>query len=226
MQGTTFHTLVALVAFVGVLLLLTRGGLALRSRRRSRLPRRLEWENMAADDLPSDAREPLAFLTDKLSSMGFQAADLPAFVPSPTRRHRLMLVPFVHPEEHAYFLMGIEAGLTPKTQLVLHIVSPLAEDRRVETSTLAVLEELPTPAGVHAQIVLDADSVSEIWARHRRALADHRRQDRLPASAEEWRVQTARAYQGWVQSAVRAQRLQLDTDQDAYRVRARPKSTF
>ena len=226
--GTTYG-LVAVVAALGILALALwgRGPTRLLTGRRGRVPRQLELKDIPSDDIPADAREPLAYLTEKLTDLGFEIADLPARVPALQRfGHRLIVVPFVHLAERAYFLMGIEAGIHPSTQLVLHIITPLEGQQRVETSTLVALSSLRAPAKVHAQVVLDAESVEEIWSRHRRALTEHRRDERLEVTPAAWRDAAYQAYEGWVQSAVRAQRLQLEADGQMYRVRGRARSVL
>jgi len=223
------YAVVALAASAGILALVLwgRGPTRLLTGRRGRLPRELELKDIPSGDIPADAREPLAYLTEKLTDLGFEVADLPSRVPALQRfGHRLIVVPFVHLDERAYFLMGIEAGIHPSTQLVLHIITPLADQRRVETSTLEVLATLRPPSKVSVQVVLDAESVEEIWSRHRRALTEHCRDERLEVTAEQWRETAYQAYGGWVQSAVRAQRLQLEADGQMYRVRARPRSVL
>lgn len=196
-------------------------------RRRSRLPRALELVAINEHELPDDARAPLAFLTGRLSELGFEEADTLASVPAMRRfGHRMYVAPFVHAHEQAYFLMGIESGLQPKSQLVLHIISCLDDGRRIETTTLEALDHLRPGAGVEAQVVLDAETVDEIWSRHRLALTQHRRELRRPARPDAWRGAALAAYEGWVQSAVRAQRLQLDADGEMYRVRSRPRSVW
>ncbi|MBK6689215.1 MAG: hypothetical protein IPG45_32410 [Deltaproteobacteria bacterium] len=187
---------------------------------RSRVPKRFEVKDIPSGDIPSDAQKPLDQLTTKLRAMGFEVADLPVRVPLLQGfGYRLLLVPFVHPDESTFFLMGIEAGIHPRTQLMLHILTPLSEGRRVETTTLAPLDDLRHPAGVDCQVVLDANSVEEIWSRHRRALFRYERKDRRPVQAEAWRLFAAEAYEAWVQAAVRSHRLQLEANGVMYRVR-------
>ena len=94
---------------------------------------------------------------------------------------------------------------------------------RDRTSTLSPLEALRRPPDVEAQVVLDAESVEEIWSRHRLALGRHERGERLAVDPEAWRRYAAEAYEGWVQSAVRSQRLQHDANGQMYKVRPRPK---
>ncbi len=220
---------IALGALVGIaaLLIWGRGPKRLLTGRRGRLPKVLELTDIPSGDIPSDAQQPLDYLTAKLSDLGFEVADLPARVPALQRLgHKLIIVPFVHPAEQAYFLMGIEAGLHPKTQLVLHIISQLSDGGRVETTTLPALDALTPPSDSHAQVVLDAETIDEIWSRHRRALTDHDRAARVQVHPERWQAITAEAYEGWVQSAVRAQRLQLERDGTMYRIRRRPRSAW
>lgn len=225
-EETYLYVALALASLGGIIILLTsnrRGRLFLGSR--GRLPKRFEVKDIPSGDIPPDAQAPLDYLTDKLAPMGFIVADLPARVPAlQTFGYRMVIVPFVNEDESTLFLMGIEAGITPRTELMLHIISPLADGKRIETTTLAPLEELGRPPKVEAQIVLDAETVEEIWSRHRLALSRHERSARRPIDPEAWRSYAAEAYEGWVQSAVRAQRLQLEANGEMYRVRPRPKS--
>jgi hypothetical protein len=187
-----------------------------------RLPKRFEVKDIPTGDIPTDAQRPLDQLTEKLKGMGFETADLPVRVPLLQRfGYRLVLVPFVHPGDSTYFWLGIEAGLHPRAQLMLHIVTPLSGGRRVETTTLAPLDHLKHPEGVDAQVVLDADSVEEIWGRHRRALFRYERKERMPTPPEEWRACAAQTYEAWVQVAVRAHRLQLEANGVMYKIRGR-----
>jgi hypothetical protein len=122
--------------------------------------------------------------------------------------------------------MGIEAGLHPRTQLMLHIITPLSGGRRVETTTLEPLDGLMRPKDVDVRVVLDAESVEEIWSRHRLALNNHHRSDRIAVDPDQWRDLASAAYDGWVQAAVRSQRLQLEKNGEMYKVRGRPKSVI
>lgn len=214
-----------IVGVVGALLLLWLGRPALLSGGRGRLPRRFEVTELDGVRVPLDARQPLAYLSERLGRLGFAPADLPVRVPSVSSRGcRLMLVPFVHREERALFIMGIESRWVGASQIMLHIITPLRGGRRVETSTLPGLREVMRPPEVEIRIVLDAESVEEIWSRHRLALTQHERADRDPIEPPSWRLHAARAYEDWLQAGLRSNRLMLDASGDAYRIRARPKS--
>ena len=115
--------------------------------------------------------------------------------------------------------MGIESRLVGQSPIMLHIITPLSGERRVETSTLVGLRALGRPPNVDAQVVADADTVEEIWSRHRLALTHHERSERLAVAPGEWRVHAARAYEAWLQSALSAQRLTLSAAGDAYVIR-------
>lgn len=225
MEPNPLHIALAFLAFVGIVLVLSRPS-GLFTGGRGRLPKHFEVKDIPNGDIPSSAKQPLEFLTAKLSSLGFRPADLPVRVPAlQSFGYRLLLVPFAHVEESTYFLMGIEQHLLPQSELMLHIITPLTGRRRVETTTLGALEMLARPADtVGFRVVLDADSVEEIWSRHRLSLAGHERSERQQITAQEWRDHAAAAYDGWVQSGVRAQRLQLESNGQTYRVRGRPKS--
>jgi hypothetical protein len=225
MEPNPLHIALAILALAGIVLLLQRPrGLFTGGKRR--LPKRFDVKDIASNDIPSSAKRPLDFLAAKLGSLGFQVADLPVRVPDlQSFSYRLLLVPFVHVEESTFFLMGIEQHLLPQSELMLHIITPLDGKRRVETTTLGVLETLvhpPDTVGLH--IVLDADSVEEIWSHHRLELQKYQRAERQTVTPEDWRTHAAAAYDAWVQSAVRAQRLQLESNGRTYRVRGRPKS--
>ncbi len=212
-------------AFLGIISLLFFNRPSRRSAgKRGRLPKQLELSELPLGEIPEDAQEPLEYLSQKLKSLHFEAADLPVRIPAmETFGYRVLLIPFYNADESTFFLMGIEAGLHPQSQLMLHILTPL-QDRRVETSTLEPLASLIRPPDVEVQVVVDADSVDEIWSRHRRALTNFQRADRLAAKPEQWRRYAGQAYEAWLQSAVRSQRLQLDKSGELYRIRSRPKS--
>ena len=219
---------VAAAAFLGIVgvLYLSRPS-RLFAGSRGRLPKRFDVKDVPTGDIPADAQRPLDILTEKLARLGFEVADLPVRVPAlQSFGYRLLIVPFVNEDECTVFLMGIEAGLHPRAHLMLHIITPLEGDRRVETTTLEPLEGLIRPVDVDVRVVLDAESVEEIWSRHRLALGEHVRADRTPVPAEGWREVCSAAYDGWVQAAVRSQRLQLEKNGEMYRIRGRPKSVI
>jgi hypothetical protein len=219
------YVVVAALAFVGVVLLLARPTGLFSGGGRGRLPKHFVVKDIPSNDIPSGAKRPLDFLTKKLTSLGFRVADLPVRVPAlQSFGYRLLLVPFVHEGESTFFLMGIEQHLLPKTELMLHIITPLSEGRRVETTTLPALQNLAQPPRVESRVVLDAESVDEIWSRHRLALSSHERSERAPIMAEQWRQYAAQTYEAWLQSGVRAQRLMLEADGETYKIRSRPKS--
>lgn len=226
MEHDLLYAAIAMAAFLGIAVLLLRPS-RLFTGGRGRLPRRFEVKDIPTGDIPADAQAPLDFLTEKLTGLGFEVADLPVRVPAlQSFGYRLLIVPFVNRDECTIFLMGIEAGLHPRTHLMLHIITRLKEERRVETTTLEPLDSLMRPPGVEVRVVLDAESVEEIWSRHRLALNQHVRADRVPVDPEAWREIAALSYDGWVQAAVRSQRLQLEKNGEMYRVRARPKSVI
>jgi hypothetical protein len=223
-----YYATVAAAAFACIVALLIFGRPSrLFTGGRGRLPRRFEVRDIPTGDIPADAQKPLDFLTEKLTALGFEVADLPVRVPAlQSFGYRLLIVPFVNRDECSVFLMGIEAGLHPRTQLMLHIITPLEGGRRVETTTLEPLETLIRPKDVDVRVVLDAESVEEIWSRHRLALNNHERAERIPVDPDGWRELAAEAYDGWVQAAVRSQRLQLEKNGEMYKVRGRPKSVI
>lgn len=220
------YLVVAALALAGLVALgLTRPS-GLFSGGRGRLPRQFAVKDIPSGDIPSGAQRPLEFLARKLAGLGFEVADLPVRVPSlQSFGYRLLIVPFVHREESTFFFMGIEQQLWPNAELMLHIVTPLTGGQRVETTTLAALGSLTQPAEtVELRVVLDAETVEEIWSRHRLALSALERSRRAPILPEQWRQHAAATYEAWLQSGVRAQRLQLEAGGETYRVRGRPKS--
>ena len=211
-------------ALVGILTILLSSAAQWWRLRQVRLPRRLSFERVEGADLPEDARAPLAFLRERLRPLGFTELDGPVLLTSLNQvGHRLWLVPFVHEDERAYFFLGIDAAISPSSELAIHIVTPLANNRRVETTTLEVLGQLIRPEAVAAQVVLDAESVEEIWSRHRRALTRFERSERLEVRSTDWPPLARAAYEAWLRAAVRSQRLILDHSQQTYRVRRRPR---
>lgn len=193
--------------------------------RRARLPRRLRVESVGDADVPLDARSPLDYLSDRLERLGFaRAAPVARAFGFGRAGQRLLVVPFVHEDEAAFFFMGIQAGRGARSELMLHIFTPLTESRSVETSTLFPLATLKPPRGTDFRVVEDAETVEEIWAHHRRALTAYERKERAPARAHDWQNRATTAYRDWLDAAVRAHRLVLDVRGDRYRVRSPPKS--
>lgn len=169
--------------------------------------------------IPRDARQPLSYLSERLGQQGFAAADQPVRVPELSGWGRqLLLVPFVHPGEHGLFVMGIESRLIGQSQIMLHIITPLGNGGRVETSTLRGLEDVVRPPGVDIRVVTDADSVEEIWSRHRLALTRHERSARASVEGASWQRHAAAAYDAWLIAAVRSNRLTLNRAGDAYQI--------
>ncbi len=190
------------------------------SRGSGKIPKYFSVADVPDGQIPADARRPLTYLTDKLTKLGFVRADIPVHVPAmQTYRRQLLLVPFVHTDEQCMFIMGIESRWPPRSELMLHLITPLADGRRVETSTLGALQQIRPPANVDLRVVLDADTVEEIWSRHRRALSLYERRERMDIELDEWRVLMAITYEGWLAAALRAQRLSLNKDGLTYRLR-------
>lgn len=217
--------LAALVAVGAYLWLRPPAGLF--TGRRARLPRDLELATLPEGRVPLDARAPLDYLDQHLLQLGFRRADGPVRVPAFERTgHRLLLVPFEHADEGTYFYMGIESGWAPRSELMLHVVTPLGGNRRVETSTLPALERLPAPPGVDLRVALEVDSVEELWSHHRRALTAYERQERTGLADGAWRSCALETYRAWLQAAVRAQKLILEPERDVYRVRPRPRGVL
>jgi len=184
------------------------------------IPKHFTVVDVVADDIPEDARAPVAYLGSRLRALGFSSGEAPVRVPVLERfGHKVLLVPFVHAEESCVFLMGIDARWTPRTELMLHLLTPLSNGRRVETTTLGALRQLRGPESSDVKVVTDAASVDEIWAHHRRALMAHERKDRAPIHPASWKVLVAEAYAAWLEAAIRAQRLRLDDNGMTYRPR-------
>jgi len=214
--------LLAIVALAGALALVVAGwasGGAFSSGA-SRIPKRFEVIDVADEGLPLETQRLIASLSEKLVRLGFARADHPARVPAFDGLGRqLSLVPFAHAAEGALFLMGVEARLPGRAELMLHIITPLTRGRRIETSTLGALQLIRPPGAVDLRVVLDAGSVEEIWSRHRRALTCYERGERETVAPAEWRVLAGAAYEAWVEAALRAQRLKLTGDGHCYRLR-------
>ena len=190
------------------------------SRGNGRIPKYFSVADITDGQIPADAQRPLAYLTEKLTRLGFVRADLPVHVPTmQTLRQRLLIVPFVHTGERTLFVMGIETRWPPRSELMLHLVTPMQDGRRIETSTLAALQQIRPPANVDLRVVLDADSVEEIWSRHRRAHTHNARGERDVIELDEWRTLMTLTYEGWLSAALRAQRLRLNKDGLTYRLR-------
>lgn len=186
----------------------------------ARIPKRFEVESIVEARLPVDAAGLVDSLASTLTSLGF-VREAPVEVPSlRSTGHQVLLVPFVHEDERALFLMGLHTRWARRSELLLHIVTPLGDGQRIETSTLGALLKLRPPASVDLRAVLDATSVEEIWSRHRRALTSHERAARAPVRPEDWCALAAESYDAWIQAAVRAQRVRLTRDGVAYRLRA------
>lgn len=221
-----FESALILVGVAGALILLWLGRPALLSGGRGLLPRSFQVVELGGVQVPLDVRQPLAYLSERLGRLGFTPADLPVRVPAVSGwgRH-LLLVPFVHEAERALFIMGIESRLVGSSQIMLHILTPLAGSRRVETTTLAGLDEVIRPPGVEVEVALDANTVEEIWSRHRLALNRYERAARATVAPTEWRGLAALAYEAWLQSALRSNRLELDPSGEAYRIH-RARNSF
>ena len=218
-----FVAALVLVGVAGAVVLTWLGRPALLSGGEGKLPRRFEVKALdRRRGIPVDARQPLAYLSERLTRLGFDAADPPMRVPSASSwgRH-LVLVPFVHAGERALFVMGIESRLVGGSPLMLHILTPLQGGRRVETTTLPGLEAVALPPEVELRVVLDANTVEEMWSRHRRALTEFERDLRERVEPSEWRRHAAAAYESWLSSALRSNRLELDPAGDGYRIRTR-----
>ena len=186
----------------------------------SRIPKKFEVFDVSESEIPFDARQPLRYLGEKLGSLGFER--IHSTVRLPTRKYRgrhLLLVPFVHARESALFLMGIEPGWPPRSELMLHIITPMTDERRVETSTLGGLLEITPPVSVALNVVLDADSIEEIWSRHRRSLTEFQRAERLSIPQSDWLGLVSDAYSAWVAAGLHANRLSPLKNQAAYRFR-------
>lgn len=220
-MSTELIAALAFLAGLGVMGLyryLTRGGLFTGGR--VKIPRQFIVREIPTGDIPKDARVPLDYLSAKLQTLGFVRADMPVRVPAlQSKLHRVLLVPFAHLEERSIFVMGIDDRFAPRAELMLYIVTPLEGGRRVETTTLGALKAL-RPQGSDVEIVTDADSIEEIWSRHRRRLMSYERKERLAIEPEAWKIPVAQAYDAWVEAAVRAQRVRI-ADGSTYQIRGR-----
>lgn len=226
MDPIAFYVAIAVAGSLGIFALLAFDRPSrLFGRRAVRLPRTFDVLPIAEEHIPEDARRPLDQLVSRLGPVGFRRAGPPARIAAlQTFGYRILVIPFVHVDERTYFLLGIEGGLRQRSHLMLHIITPLSDGRRVETTTIEPLAALIRPERVDPQVVVDAESVAEIWSRHRLALNRYERNTRASVAPEGWSEMAATAYEDWIQSAVRSQRLQLESNGEMYRVRRRPKS--
>ncbi len=217
-----FHVTLALSCVIGIVAILWLGRPGwLSGRNRGRLPIEPLIIDSPQSKIPLDAQQPLAYLGLKLHHMGFRPASGPVHIPALQRfTQQLLLVPFVHPEEHSLFIMGIETYFIQESQLMLHIITPLKGGKRVETTTLEALSNLIRPKEVDLRIVLDADTVEEIWSRHRLALNEYGRDERIEIDSKAWKDLVTSTYSAWLKAAVRSQRLALTSDGLNYRIRS------
>jgi hypothetical protein len=204
------------IAFVVALLWLRRPD-GLFTGRARRLPAQLECTPIDDAQLPSDAEAPVQYLSDRLAGLGFRRAPSLYHLPRFDRQGRkLILMVHVHPDESAAFFMGIEGGLLLHSQLMLHVLTPLTEGRRVETTTLSALAGLDPPAESTVTVVQNADRIEELWSAHRRQLADFERRERV--DIEPWLDHLNASYTGWLRAGVAARRLVVDPTERVYKV--------
>ena len=217
---------VILLALIALLItLILRRPNRLFSGGRHALPRTLELEPLDGIQVAKEADHLLLFLEERLRGFGFEQAAPVSRVQRPERsKYQYLVVPFVHADEAAVLLTAIETATHARAELMLHIVTRMSGGRTVETSTLNALGEIPPPAGVELEVVLEAGSIDEIWSLHRRALTRHARRERTPTPASDCIPLAQATYAAWIQAAVRAQRLQIGK-LGTYRVRNRPRST-
>lgn len=188
----------------------------------ARLPKSLELKPTALERLPAAITRLGSVLGQKLVGAGFQPAlGVWKVARGPRLSYRVYLFPFIHPGESSLFVMSVAGHWGHRPELMLHIITPLEGDRRVETSTLLALRELRAPPLVDLRVVVDASTVEEIWSQHRRALFDYQREERRPVDAEGWQALFGASYKAWLEAAVRAQRLRFAGSDQVYRVRER-----
>lgn len=188
----------------------------------ARLPKSLDLRPFALERLPVSVTRLGQALGERLTRAGFTPA-LGAFkvVGGPRFTYRVFLFPFVHADESALFVMSVASSLIHRPELMLHIITPLEGERRVETSTLMALKELRAPPLVDLRVVVDASTVEEIWSQHRRALLGYQREERQVVDATNWTRIFEGSYRAWLDAAVRAQRLQFAGNDQVYRIRER-----
>lgn len=188
----------------------------------ARLPKSLALQSTPVERLPLSIARLGQTLGDKLVRAGFRPPlGVWRVVRGPRVSYRVYLFPFVHPDESALFVMTVAGHWSHRPELMLHIITPLGGERRVETSTLLALRELRAPPLVDLRVVADAGSVEEIWSQHRRALQSYQREERGPVGEETWEALFRECYKAWLESAVRAQRLRFAGNDQIYRVRER-----
>jgi hypothetical protein len=189
-----------------------------------RLPKDLRLTDVLSQPLPISAHRPIRALSDKLIKNGFSGL-IGLWRAKGIRRfaHRVYLAPYVHEDESVLLLLTLVSSWRPRVEIMLHLITPLSDGRRVETSTLGVLRDIRPPTEVDYRSAADAVTVEELWSRHRRALTDYQRSERLPLQAEDWQTWVEASYASWLQAAIRAQRILLANTHttSVYRIRER-----
>lgn len=175
-----------------------------------RIPRELELKD--APGVPSAGlSEALERLRPRWEALGFSPPSGVFYVSEDAH-----LVVVQNPEERvvcalAWDRLGEVAAL--------HLITPLSDARRVETSSLDVLQGWLCPPEVTLQLGPEDLCFDELWAAHRRALMNFERRERQPI--DDWRALLATSYRAWIAAGVRVQRLARDVDPTQLRLRDR-----
>lgn len=222
MVDPSYFLVVAALAVIALALLLFSRSHGFFNDPTARLPKTLELDAVAMERLPPAIARLGQTLGEKLLRSGFESAPgVWKVARGPRLSYRVYLFPFVHPGESALFVMTVAGHWSHRPELMLHIITPLVGERRVETSTLLALRDLRAPPLVDLRVVADASTVEEIWSQHRRALFSYQREERQPVTEASWEGLFRQSYQAWLESAVRAQRLRFAGSDQIYRVRER-----
>lgn len=216
-----FLVVAALAVFTLGILLFTRSH-GFYSDPATRLPKSLDLRPVAFERLPVGVARLGQALGEKLVRCGYEpVTEVWKLARGPRLTHGVYLFPFVHSSESALFVMSVASTWAARPELMLHIITPLEGERRVETSTLLALRELRAPPLVDLRVVVDANTVEEVWSHHRRALFGYQRQERERVDESTWRTLFEASYRAWLEAAVRAQRLQFAGSDQIYRIRER-----
>lgn len=216
------YAAVLVFSTVGIAWLLMQPQRPTRLKTPQRLPGLLEFAPFKERKLRPDAQKARDFLNERLTRFGFEAAH--PLMAITNADLKLALQTYVHPEERVFVYLGLEQS-GAETYLMLHVVTPLSEKRRVETTSLEFLHHLARPEGVALRFATDIDRVEQLYSLHRMALGQFARAERHPAEPNQWATYLQESYRGWLKAGVLAQRVRLNADGCSYRLLPRPRRT-
>ncbi|MGF1508841.1 MAG: hypothetical protein ACFB9M_04975 [Myxococcota bacterium] len=184
---------------------------------RVHLPQKLRIRPVTRSRVPRDATIPVAYLSQRLNDLGFRPYEPVLALPDFQRwGRRLVALAYVHPDERAVFLMAVASSWMGRSELMLHLITPLTGERRVETTTLSTLRRLGPPEKTTLNVVDEVERVEEVWSAHRMSLTNFERREREALRSVEELVRAT--YDGWLAAGVTAGRLALDPSTRMYRM--------